>query len=107
MLGASEAHAATPWFWSDQYEHQLQVSGEPVLAVSSVTRTLDAGELNFYLGADGRLVGASGFGPVAAVAKDLKLARMLVERRAAVAPALLADPATPLKPLLAAERTSA
>ena len=44
----------------------------------------------------------SGFGPLTVVAKDLKLARMLVERRTAVAPALLADPAAKLKPLLAA-----
>ena len=104
MCGAAEVCSEPPWFWSDQYDHQLQVAGEPALGASCVTRALDGGELNFHLDAAGRLVGASGFGPTGAVAKDLKLARMLVERHALVAPALLADPAVKLKPLLAGER---
>ena len=56
--------AETPWIWSDQYEHQLQVAGEPALAAPRVTHALDGGELNFYLAPDGRLVGMSAFGPL-------------------------------------------
>jgi 3-phenylpropionate/trans-cinnamate dioxygenase ferredoxin reductase subunit len=58
--------------------------------------------MHFYLSADGALVGVSGFGPLSAVAKELKLARMLVERRARPAPALLADAGVKLKSLLSA-----
>ena len=107
MLGGHEAYAVTPWFWSDQYDWQLQVSGEPALAASSVVRTLgdigngaEAGELHFYLDADGRLVGASGCGPTRVVAKELKLARTLVERGARPTAAQLADPGVKLKALL-------
>ena len=104
MLGGHEAYAVTPWFWSDQYDWQLQVSGEPALAASSVVRTLgegaEAGELHFYLDAQGRLVGASGCGPTRVVAKELKLARTLVERGARPTEAQLADPGVKLKALL-------
>ena len=101
MLGGHEAYTELPWFWSDQYDHQLQVAGEPALGKTSVTRGLGAGaEMHFYLDSDGTLVGVSGFGPLSAVAKELKLARMLVERRARPAPASLADAGVKLKSLL-------
>ncbi|WP_321945099.1 NAD(P)/FAD-dependent oxidoreductase [Paraburkholderia sp. J10-1] len=105
MLGAHDAYRELPWFWSDQYDHQLQVAGEPALGVSSVVRPLagDA-EIHFELAGDQRLVGASGFGPASALAKEMKLARMLVERGVAIAPAqlpdALANPEVKLKSLL-------
>jgi 3-phenylpropionate/trans-cinnamate dioxygenase ferredoxin reductase component len=103
MLGGHEAYTELPWFWSDQYDHQLQVAGEPALGLTSVTRSLGAGaEMHFYLDATGRLVGVSGFGPLSAVAKELKLARMLVERHAQPALAQLADAGVKLKSLLSA-----
>jgi 3-phenylpropionate/trans-cinnamate dioxygenase ferredoxin reductase subunit len=40
MLGRAEPHVATPWFWSDQYDWQLQVSGEPALGVSHMLRRI-------------------------------------------------------------------
>ncbi|MEX8495097.1 NAD(P)/FAD-dependent oxidoreductase [Sphaerotilus sp.] len=101
MLGQGVAFDAAPWFWSDQYDHQLQVSGEPALGVTTVTRPLgDAALIDFHLDADGRLVGASGFGPVSVVAKELKLARMLVERRRQPSPEALADVGVKLKSLV-------
>ena len=48
----------------------------------------------------GRLVAAAGIGPGNAVARDIKLAEMLIARRAAPDPAALADPGVPLKSLL-------
>jgi 3-phenylpropionate/trans-cinnamate dioxygenase ferredoxin reductase component len=103
MLGGTEAYRSTPWFWSDQYDWQLQVTGEPALAAQSAVRALgpDA-ELHFYLDADGRLVGCSGVGPTSVVAKELKLARTLVERGARPTAEQLADPAVKLKSLLSA-----
>ncbi|MEY8877367.1 MAG: NAD(P)/FAD-dependent oxidoreductase [Leptothrix sp. (in: b-proteobacteria)] len=114
LLGGHEAFATLPWFWSDQHDWQLQVSGEPALAATSVLRLLgddsanpdadpdQVGELHFYLDADGRLVGASGCGPTRLVAKELKLARTLVERGARPGAAQLADPGVKLKALLSA-----
>ncbi|MEY8690063.1 MAG: NAD(P)/FAD-dependent oxidoreductase [Leptothrix sp. (in: b-proteobacteria)] len=101
MLGGGESYTAVPWFWSDQYDHQLQVAGEPALGVSTVTRTLGAdADLHFHLDADDRLVGVSGFGPTSVVTKELKFARALVERRAAPDAGLLADVSVKLKTLL-------
>lgn len=101
MLGQGVTFDALPWFWSDQYDHQLQVCGEPALGVTTVTRPLgEAASIDFHLDADGRLVGASGFGPVSVVAKELKLARMLVERRRQSSPEALADAGVKLKSLL-------
>nr|WP_315231064.1 FAD-dependent oxidoreductase [uncultured Albidiferax sp.] len=105
MLGGTEAYASQPWFWSDQYDHQLQVMGEPALAAHSATRALDDGGLViFYLDAANRLVGACGWGQSSRVAKELKLARTLVERRITAAPDVLVDPATKLKALLSHDR---
>ncbi len=109
MLGGTHgvlaAYTALPWFWSDQYDHQLQVMGEPALAASSATRMLDendplGGMLIFYLDAANRLVGACGWGPTSRVAKDLKLARTLVDKRTTASADVLAHPATKLKSLL-------
>ncbi len=101
MLGGAVDYVDAPWFWSDQYDHTLQVCGEPGQAASCATRVVDDGAiLLFYLDADGRLVGASGFGPAGVVTKDLKIMRKLVERRARLDPALLENPAQPLKKML-------
>jgi 3-phenylpropionate/trans-cinnamate dioxygenase ferredoxin reductase component len=101
MLGAHIAYDATPWFWSDQYDHQLQVAGEPALGAATIERELgDAGTIRFYLDARSRLVGACGFGLASGIAKDMKLARMLVERGASPNAESLADTNVKLKSLL-------
>ena len=101
MLGAETAYVELPWFWSDQYDHTLQVCGEPGHAASSVTRlTGDDGIFIFFQDAEGRLVGGSGFGPASVVTKDLKIMRKLVEKGARIAPELLQDPEQSLKKML-------
>ena len=51
---------------------------------------------------DGRIAAASGLGPGNAVARDIRLAEMLIEKNAAPDPDALADPDTSLKKLLRA-----
>ena len=103
MLGASEAYCATPWFWSDQYDLHLQISGLVEAGVSTVARDLGEGAvLNFHLADDGRLVGASTVGPISKVAKDARIAEMLIVKRAKPDPAYLAAGERKLKALLAA-----
>lgn len=102
MLGRGEALAAVPWFWSDQYELTLQIAGLVDEGRATVARDLDDGAmLLFHLAADGRLVAASGIGPLGKVARDIRLAEMLIARRAAPDPGALASPAVKLKSLLA------
>ncbi|OXJ34198.1 MULTISPECIES: NAD(P)/FAD-dependent oxidoreductase [Burkholderia] len=104
MLGADEPYRETPWFWSDQYDAQLQVAGEPALGERSVARVLgDDAEIHFHFDAGARLVAASGFGRVSGFVKDMRVARMLVERGIDVSPSAVADTGVKLKSLVSAE----
>jgi len=103
MLGADEAHAAVPWFWSDQYGLTLQIAGLSDEGRTSVRRDLDDDAfILFHLAEDGRLVAASGIGPGNAVARDIRLAEMLIAKRASPAPEALGSQTVKLKSLLAA-----
>jgi 3-phenylpropionate/trans-cinnamate dioxygenase ferredoxin reductase subunit len=103
MLGRDETHVAVPWFWSDQYEMTLQIAGLADEGARVVRRDLGGGALLlFHLAEDGRLVAASGIGPGNAVARDVRLAEMLIARRATPSVDSLADPGAKLKSLLAA-----
>ena len=99
MAGAAETFTTIPWFWSDQYDLGLQVAGLPRPAHQSVLRFLASGEVEFYLD-DGRLVAAAGLGIGNSVAKDIKLAEMLIAAGISPYPAALADPGLNLKSLL-------
>ena len=103
MLGGRETYAALPWFWSEQYDHVLQVAGEPALGSTTVTRTWGAdAQIQFHLDDRGYLVGVSGFGTSASIAREFKLARMLVERRLQPRADELSDMTVMLKSLLRA-----
>lgn len=103
MLGAAEPASAVPWFWSDQYHLTLQVAGLADGAASAVRRDLgDGAFILFHLADDGRLLAASGIGPGNAVAKDIRLAEMLIAKGARPLPDQLAAPDVRLKTLLAA-----
>ena len=103
LTGGEAVIDAVPWFWSDQYSLGLQVAGLSDEGVTTVRRDLgDGAFILFSLAADGRLVAASGIGSGNAVARDIRLAEMLIARRAHADPAQLASPDTKLKALLAA-----
>jgi 3-phenylpropionate/trans-cinnamate dioxygenase ferredoxin reductase subunit len=102
MLGGHEPYTALPWLWSDQYDHVLQVGGESALGRTSVTRAWGGAQIQFHLDAEDRLVGVSGFGESAAMAREFKLARMLVERRLRPRVDQLSDTSITLKSLLRA-----
>lgn len=103
MMGAAGTEASIPWFWSDQYELTLQIAGLADGATTIVRRNLstDAFVL-FHLDAEGRLLAASGIGPGNAVARDIRLAEMLIAAGKTPDPAALANPDIKLKQLLAA-----
>ncbi len=103
MNGASEGHAAVPWFWSDQYELTLQIAGLSDEASTTVRRDLGHGAfILFHIAADGRLVAASGIGTGNSVARDIRLAEMMIAKRASPSPDQLASSDVKLKSLLAA-----
>ncbi|WP_217594717.1 NAD(P)/FAD-dependent oxidoreductase [Cohnella sp. GbtcB17] len=101
MLGGKEPYAAVPWFWSDQYDRTLQVSGLSDAGATTVARIAEDGVNRLFFGLDegGRLVSASGIG-AANIAKDIKAAELMIQRRLVPDPALLARPGIKLKSLL-------
>ena len=101
MLGDTAAFDVVPWFWSDQHDQSLQIAGLPDEGDTTVPRDLGGTTLYFHLKA-GRLVGASAFGPMGKVAREIRLAEMLIARRAHPRAEALADPSVKLKSLLAA-----
>ena len=103
MMGANEAVSAVPWFWSDQYDLTLQIAGLADGAVTHLRRDLgDGAFILFHLDGEGRLLAASGIGTGNAVARDIRLAEMLIAARAHPDPAALTASNVKLKSLLAA-----
>jgi 3-phenylpropionate/trans-cinnamate dioxygenase ferredoxin reductase subunit len=101
MLGADEPFGVVPWFWSDQYDLSLQIAGLADGAATVVRRDVGEGAfILFHLGEDGRLLAASGIGPGNAVARDIRLAEMLIGKAVRPDPAELASPDVKLKSLL-------
>jgi 3-phenylpropionate/trans-cinnamate dioxygenase ferredoxin reductase subunit len=101
MLGGTEPYAGVPWFWTDQHDYSLQVAGLTDAASGEVVRVRpDGTEIWFGLADGGRLVAAAAAGPGNSVARDIKLAEMLIARRTAPDPAALADPGVALKSVL-------
>ncbi len=87
-LGHEVIHQPLPWFWSDQYDANLQIYGIPAPSHRVVVRGNPASGafIVFYL--DGECVKAA-LGPNSA--RDLRFARRLIETRKPVDPAVLAD----------------
>ncbi|OAB88582.1 hypothetical protein AWH69_01920 [Janibacter melonis] len=100
VRGEEVSITAVPWFWSDQYDLSLQVSGMAAAATRWVERPRPDGTVvHLGLDADGVLVCAAGAGR-AAVAKDVRMAERLVAAGARPDPDQLADPAVQLRSLL-------
>ena len=94
MAGGTEPYDEAPWFWSDQYDLNLQYVGAGLPWTEIVIR----GELGrppftvFYLDS-GRLVAAAGINDHHTIART----RHAMERRAKLTPARLADPSFDLR----------
>jgi 3-phenylpropionate/trans-cinnamate dioxygenase ferredoxin reductase component len=103
IMGEPGDYQAIPWFWSDQYDLCLQIAGIADEGPDTVERDLGDGALMlFHLNSDGRLAAASAIGPLGKIAKEIRLAEMLIARRAEPATADLASPSVKLKSLLSA-----
>jgi 3-phenylpropionate/trans-cinnamate dioxygenase ferredoxin reductase subunit len=105
MAGGAEDYAAMSWFWSDQYDLGLQVVGFPHPTNNTVLRSLPEGTVEFYL-ANGRLVAAAALGRGNSIAKDIKLAELLIAADVVADPAVLADEKFNLKTLLKSTRAA-
>lgn len=97
VLGQPADYADTPWFWSDQYDANIQIQGLPPADSPPVVRGGVDGERFSLFWLDGaRLVAAVAVNR----ANDIKVAKRLIDRGIAVTADALADPGTNLKALL-------
>ena len=101
MLGIAKSHSAVPWFWSDQYDLGLQITGFADMGPITVERrTGELASILFHVAEDGRLMGASGIGLGNSIARDIKLAEMMIAKSTKPPTQALADPNVQLKALL-------
>ncbi|WP_033294733.1 NAD(P)/FAD-dependent oxidoreductase [Amycolatopsis jejuensis] len=96
MLGRGEPYHEVPWFWSDQYDLNLQYAGHPA-ATDRTVRRGDPDDLSFSILSlrDNKITG------VLAVnrPRDVRAAMKLIESGTPVDPDVLADAATDLRKL--------
>jgi 3-phenylpropionate/trans-cinnamate dioxygenase ferredoxin reductase component len=92
-LGLEVDYQPLPWFWSDQYDTNLQIYGIPTPSHRVVARGATGSDsfVLFYL--DGNVVSAA-LGPNSA--RDLRFARRLIEQRKVIDPERLADVQVPM-----------
>ena len=97
MLGGETPYCEIPWFWSDQYDVNIQLVGLPAGFDETVVRgEREAGQfVEFYM-KGGRIDGAAAINNP----RDIRLAKRLMQAEKIVDPATLADPAVKLQALL-------
>jgi NADPH-dependent 2,4-dienoyl-CoA reductase/sulfur reductase-like enzyme len=94
--GASDAYNVVPSYWSEQYDLYIQGVGWPDASAQRVRRPLpDKSALVLEL-KDGVISAALGIN----AQRDLAAIRRLIERKIAIDPAALADPAQPFNAML-------
>ncbi|TIX87317.1 FAD-dependent oxidoreductase [Rhizobium sp. P44RR-XXIV] len=82
LAGGASRYEAVPYFWSDQFDHTLQIAGLVDEGRTVVRRDLgDSAFILFHLDDAQRLVAASGIGQGNRIAKDMKLSEMLIAKR--------------------------
>ena len=97
IVGDPAPYRATPWFWSIQYDLKLQTVGLSTGYDATVLRgDPDARSFSLIYLRDGAVIALDCVNRV----KDYVQGRALVEARAHIAPALLADAEIPLKSML-------
>ena len=97
IMGISTDYDAVPWFWSNQYDLKLQTVGLSTGADAFVLRgNPDDRRFSLIYLKQGRVAALDCVNMI----KDYVDGRKLIESGAIVDPALLADPAIPLKSLL-------
>jgi len=93
MDPCAPAYAGVPWYWTEQYELNVQVAGLPVGSECIVRGDPLSGSFSLVQMESGRLVGAACVNS----ARDFAALRRLIGEGASPPPEALADPATDLR----------
>ena len=99
MAGGTELYAELPWFWSDQYDVNLQTAGVPERWDEIVWRgRVEEGRFTLFYLDRGIPVG----GATVNNARDMRFVKLLATRGSPVDPGRLGDPAVKLADLVKA-----
>ncbi len=96
--GVTDVYRCVPSFWSEQYDLYIQGLGWPAPDAPRVRRPMAANSMLSFETDGTQITAALGIN----AQRDIATVRRLIERRIAVDPAALADPARPLAELLRA-----
>jgi p-cumate 2,3-dioxygenase ferredoxin reductase component len=99
MVGEAQDYAAPPWFWTDQYDINLQVVGDPVTPDPILRGDPAGGRFSLIAQRDGRITGAV----TVNTPRDMAALRRLVASMATIPRADLENPATDLRRLISAK----
>ena len=101
ILGEGTPYREVPWAWSDQFDLQIQITGDPLAGDRSVTRgDVDGPEgLTVIALRDGRVVGAAGVGRGNGIGRAIRPLGNLIGRGVPVTAAELSDPSSDLRSL--------
>jgi 3-phenylpropionate/trans-cinnamate dioxygenase ferredoxin reductase subunit len=95
-LGHAVCYDELPWFWSDQYDLNLQILGMPAAWSEPVVRgDVARGSFSLFYLEEGRIVAIVSLN----APRDLRAAKKLVQNRTVVRPEDLANPAVALQRL--------
>ena len=95
MLGGSKSYASMPWFWSDQYEHKLQMVGFSKDSDQSVVRgDMESKSFTVFYLKDGSIIAADSVNNP----KEFMASKQLVGKKASIE--ALADKSIELKTLI-------
>jgi 3-phenylpropionate/trans-cinnamate dioxygenase ferredoxin reductase component len=101
ILGEGKPYDGLPSFWSDQFDSTLQIVGTPSRGVQSVVRNVSTRSvMEFSLDAMGRIVGASAFGLIDEIGKEIRAAEHLIKKQIVTVGDQLSNPLVSLKRLL-------
>ena len=101
ITGTEKPLQSVPWFWTDQYDYNIQMAGFTHLAETTAIRgDLDQGQVLFFGITAESLVSAVAIGQGTKAARELRICQMLIERGMRIDPESLVDPLTNLKSLL-------
>jgi len=102
MLGENEPYSEIPWFWSDQYEHNIQYAGFHTEWDELVVRgTMEERNFIAFYRKDGRVLAAVAINR----GRDLRRSIPLIKAQEEISASELSDPEVDLRTLAAGDRS--
>ena len=85
LLGDKKSYSEIPWFWSDQYNYNIQLSGITENFDQKIIRgsNVEEGIIYFYT-KNNKIIGACGIGEYNIISKNIKIAGRLAAKKTVI-----------------------